>query len=454
MDRSIGAVPFGAPDFRLHPASLRRESRRRFVVRTVFFIFLLSLIEGPLRKWFLPGLAGPLTVLRDPFVIALYGYCIACGLIFKRSLAALWLGFAFVTSLLGLVQYAASGLPVQGWMLGVRTYWLYMPLAFVIAHNFRRGDIERFFILNLWIAIPYALLVAAQYNSPRFAFINLGVGGDETGAVGLSDGILRPFGLFTYTSPNVDYTAAMIAMLLALYLCSKQIHMLFRGIFLLMTGSATASMAVLTGSRLIYFLAAATICITALGMLASRPGPRTIKRILGIACFVLLAGLLFTQLYPDMLTAMEERFYRAVRSEGSIWNRVFNTVFAFLKPLATAPVFGYGIGSGAPGVANYLGLPALIHGEADTRRNINELGLVFGSAFLLLRAGTLLWLFYTAFRLARQNVLPVLPLLGYIAPILSIGQITHSPLNAFYPWIFVGFILVYATETRQRQALY
>ena len=47
----------------VHFDSLRwREAQRRFAVKWVFFIFILSLIEGPLRKWFLPGLAGPLTL--------------------------------------------------------------------------------------------------------------------------------------------------------------------------------------------------------------------------------------------------------------------------------------------------------------------------------------------------------------------------------------------------------
>jgi len=161
-----------------------REAKRRFVVRAVFFIFLLSLIEGPLRKWFLPGLAGPLTLLRDPFVIALYAYCLVNGMMRTRGIAGVWLMFAFFTSAIGLFQYLAAGLPAWGWMLGVRTYWLYLPLAFVVAKTFRREDIHLFLKLCLWISIPYAFLVAAQYNAPPNAFINLGVGADEGGAVG------------------------------------------------------------------------------------------------------------------------------------------------------------------------------------------------------------------------------------------------------------------------------
>jgi hypothetical protein len=132
--------------------------------------------------------------------------------------AALWLGFAVFTACFGLLQHMASGFGLTGWMLGVRTYWLYMPLAFVVAAAFRREDVMRFLRLNLWIALPYAVLVASQYSAGPGAFINRGVGGDEEGAVGLGDGILRPFGLFTYTGPNVQFTAAMIAMFTAVFL--------------------------------------------------------------------------------------------------------------------------------------------------------------------------------------------------------------------------------------------
>ena len=192
----------------------RREAQRQFAVKWVFFIFILSLIEGPLRKWFLPGLAGPLTLLRDPFVIALYGYCLNNGLMRLRGVAApLWLGFATLTSLVGLVQYAEAGFSVWGWTLGVRTYWLYLPLAFVVAKAFTPEDILRFMRLCVWIAIPYAWLVVAQYNAPPFAFVNLGVAGDENASVGVVKNILRPFGLFSYTWPNVQFTAFVVAAL-------------------------------------------------------------------------------------------------------------------------------------------------------------------------------------------------------------------------------------------------
>jgi len=419
-------------------AGRTREAQRRFDVRAVFFIFILSLIEGPLRKWFLPGLAGPLTLLRDPFVIALYGYCLTTGMMRTRGLAGIWLSFAFFTSAFGLFQYTAAGLPAWGWALGVRTYWLYMPLAFVVAKTFRHEDIHRFLKMCLWIAIPYAFLVAAQYDAPPNAFLNLGVGGDEEGAVGLGRSIVRPFGLFTYTAPNVQFTAFMIAVFVAFYVGG--VPMRRRGLFLLASGAAVGAMSVLTGSRSIYFLAALILGLTLLGMFAARPTWTNVRRSLGILGFALLAAALFVFAFPDMLEAMGDRFDRAARSEGSIWNRAFSGLILWIDPLFTAPVFGMGIGAGAPGVAGLLGLPSLIYGESDLQRNINELGLLLGSAMLALRFGLAAWMVLIAFRLARRGEVLALPLAGFAFFPFLMGQITHSPLIAFSVWLAAGII--------------
>lgn len=424
---------------RVRRVNARREAQRALIVRAVFFIFLLSLIEGPLRKWLFPSLAGPLTILRDPFVLALYAYCIANGLIRFRGIAQLWIGFAFITGLLGLGQYIANGYGLVGWMVGVRTYWLYMPLAFVVAETFRKEDVQKFIILNLWIAIPYAMLVAVQYSSPSSAFVNLGVGSDKESAVTLGNGIVRPFGLFTYTGPNVDYTASIISLFLAFYI--GQTTTRWRWLYLMVTGIAVASMAVLTGSRSIYFLAGAIILLTSTGLITSRASSRSLTNILGILTFVAFAGLVFVSLFPDMLDAMTQRFERAKAFEGSIWARALGGVFSWVETIFTAPMLGHGIGLGAPGVASLLGLPPLIYGESDLQRNLNELGFLAGLAMLALRFGTSTWLLWVALRLSKKGHQIALPLAGFAFFPLAVGQITHSPLSGFLPWLFLGFIL-------------
>lgn len=419
--------------------SRRAEARRRFAVNAVFAIYALSLLEGALRKWFLPSLSTPLIFARDPFVALLYAYCFRHGLVMWGPLARLWLGMAVISSLVGLLQYQFNDLSPFGWILGVRTYWMYVPLAFVVAASFRRHDVQRFLLWNVLLAIPYAALVAAQYSAGPTAWINIGVGGDDSMAVGLGADIVRPFGLFTYTSPNVDFTAASVAIFIAFYLSGERMR--FRTPILCASGVAVGAMAILTGSRTIYFLVAAIIGLTLGGSTIARPDSRTLARNFGILLFVGIAASMFLTAFPDMFAAMELRFERAAHSEGSIWDRAFGGIFSFADPLLTAPLIGHGIGIGAPGVANYLRLPPLLLGESDLQRNINELGVILGMVFILMRFSTAVWLAWTAVKLARRKVPMALPLAGYAIVPIAVGQLTHSPLNAFLPWLIVGICM-------------
>jgi hypothetical protein len=326
-----------------------------------------------------------------------------------------------------------------GWLLGIRTYWLYMPLAFVVAATFRRADVDRFLLWNMLLAIPYALLVATQYSSGPTVWVNLGVGGDDTMAVGVAGNIVRPFGLFTYTGPNVQFTAAMVAMFVAFCLSGTRFRL--RTLVLWASGAAVGAMAVLTGSRAIYFVVGAVLGLTLLGSLLGRPDARTLMRNAGILAFVGVAAGLFTIAFPDMFEAMVQRFEEAEAVEGSIWLRLLSEAFPFVDALYTAPLLGHGIGVGAPGVSGYLGLPQLLRGEGDLQRNVNELGVLLGAAFILLRFGTAIWLAGASLRLARRGTLIGLPLAGYATLSIAIGQITSSPLNAFLPWLLLGLLI-------------
>lgn len=383
-------------------------------------------------------------------MIVLYCYCLNNGLIRLRGVAApLWLGFATLTSLVGSVQYAEAGFSVWGWTLGVRTYWLYLSLAFVVAKAFMPEDILRFMRLCVWIAIPYAWLVVAQYNAPPFAFVNLGVGGDDDASTGLVKNILRPFGLFTYNSPNTQFTAFAVAAFITFYVAN--VPMRRRGLLLAAGGISIAVMSVLTGSRSIYFLVAMILLFTLFGLWLARPGMRAFSRSIGIAGFVLLAAALFVAVFPDMLEAMRIRFEVAEASEGSIWARAFGGLIEWTKALDSAPLLGAGIGAGAPGVARFLGLSDLIYGEGDLLRNVNELGLFLGFPMLLLRFGAAIWIARIAFLAARRRRIWALPLAGFAFPFILMGPITHSPLNAFLVWLAAGFVMaIYYTTNRRR----
>jgi hypothetical protein len=418
--------------------SIKLELQRCFIVRAVFIIYILSLLEGPLRKWIAPGFSSVLIFMRDPFVIALYAYAFRHGMVWCHHISSKWLKFAVFTGIFGLLQFLIGGYDVLAWALGVRTYWLYMPLAFVVAATFHRDDILGFLKLNLWIAIPYALLVSSQYSAPPYAFVNLGIGGDDAVAVGLFDGIVRPFGLFTYTGQNVQFTSSMVAILVASFLAGVGGRPPWPIFFLSIL--STASMSVLTGSREIFFSVGFIILFTAISLVYATPSQKSVLRVFSISLGVILAAALFVQVFPDMLAAMEIRFESSEASEGSIWSRVFSVVLHPIYAIVNAPLFGYGIGAGAPGVSRFIGLQSLVYGESDLERNINELGLFLGFLMVWFRFAMAFWLCRRAICLARIGQPMALPLAAFAALPLAVGQITHSPLSAFQIWLFAGLI--------------
>lgn len=415
------------------------EWRRIFVVRVVYTIYVLSLIEGPLRKWILPDFNSVITFLRDPLALFIYLYAARFGFLKIRGVAAFWLCFAGFTCLFGLVQFMGNGFGFVGWALGVRAYWLYLPLAFVVANSFQRDDLYNFMRMNLAVAIPYAILVAFQYNSGMLAFINRGVGGDAPIGVSLGGDIIRPFGLFTYASPNAQFASAMIAVLLAAHLGKiKKIS----SSMIVSSSIAIAAMAVLTGSRVIFFDVAVIFILTALGVMFTQSNRYAFRKILGIVIFFGISAGLSLYAFPDMHLAMEKRIEHAERAEGSISQRVYYSGFSFIDALPDAPLTGYGIGVGSSGVSNFLGVPQFVHGEGDTQRNVNELGLVLGLFLIAGRWLTAAWLVARAFQCSRFVDPAVWPFVGFVFLPLSFGTITNSPIISFLVWLFMGFALV------------
>jgi hypothetical protein len=414
------------------------EAKRRLAVNLVFLIYILMLVEGPLRKWFAPGLATPIYFLRDPVVIFLYAYCLHGRLIVFDGWARTWLTFAAIVSLIGIIPYMLESVDGRAWILGVRTYWLYMPLAFVIASTFDRADLLRFFRWNLVLAIPYAALIINQYRAPPDSWINAGIGGDEA-VVGVARDIIRPNGLFTYTGQNVNFSALLAALFISYILLQNKVEK--SRVLYVSAAGAIASVAILSGSRAIYFLVAGSVVVTLAGLNVMKNRLAGIRATLLIACSVGLAALLFVHVFSDAYEAMGDRLEHTQEAEGPIQYRAVAGFLAFLWPLESAPLLGHGIGLGAPSISRFLNRPELEFGEADLQRNINELGVVFGLLFVVLRFLFAGYLVIVSLRAARAGYPEFLPLAGFAALGISGAAITNSTLNGFPYWLGAGLVL-------------
>jgi hypothetical protein len=79
---TFGELPCPAADeaFRAAPAGAVVQRQTRLIRNLIWLYIILWLVEGGLRRWFLPGLASPLLLVRDPLVIAIYCISLSNGL--------------------------------------------------------------------------------------------------------------------------------------------------------------------------------------------------------------------------------------------------------------------------------------------------------------------------------------------------------------------------------------
>jgi len=144
----------------------------------IWLYLILWLIEGGLRRWFLPGLASPLLLVRDPLVLAIY-WIAASSSLFPFNGFFTW----------GLVLAALS--MVSAMVVDMDTCWSHStervvisPCAAHLCHGPRvaeRGH-DHLGKIALLIAVPYTLLMVAQFYQPQNAWVNRGLGGNMEGA--------------------------------------------------------------------------------------------------------------------------------------------------------------------------------------------------------------------------------------------------------------------------------
>ncbi|UOQ66423.1 hypothetical protein [Hymenobacter volaticus] len=151
----------------------------RLLKQGVWAYFLLLIFEGALRKWFLPGLATPLLIVRDPLVVWLLFVTWQRGLLpanpYMIGMMLIGLLSTFTAVLFGHGNIAVA-------IYGARILLLHFPMVFVIGRIFNREDVVKLGKVTLWIAIPMTVLIALQFYSPQSAWVNRGVGGDMAGA--------------------------------------------------------------------------------------------------------------------------------------------------------------------------------------------------------------------------------------------------------------------------------
>jgi hypothetical protein len=444
------------------------EKHRRAIVRLVGAVYWLLIFEGVLRKWVLPQFGKQLFFVRDPLVLLIYVLVLARRTRLGQS-RFLEIGAAF--GIAGLVLSAVqlvtgTKLPFYFLVYGWRNYFLYLPLAFVIARYFNLWDLAQLARRTLIVCIPMAALVFMQLQAGPRSPINRGLGkGINSGyLVHTSEyGVVRPAGTFTSDQGLTTFSASALAMALSFWVLPVTSRPVGR--LLLLVASACNLMCIgLSGSRGVLLWAAVIVGGALCGLFFVRPKLHFRATLLIVA---LLAGgaISLPILFPRPTQAFLARWQEAGDAEskayggGGVMARAAYEALSFRLLVVNTPAAGYGLGSAGNaawelGVRNDLiffhNQDEVNAAETDWGRNILELGPVLGCAFVLFRLSMVAFLLWTGLQTTRKTGHSFPWLFGlYVSVVLGFWQITGNGTLNGYGWLFVGFALA-ATRAARR----
>jgi hypothetical protein len=401
------------------------ESEDPWLKRLVFLYFFMLIFEGALRKWIFPSLAGPLLVIRDPVLLAIYAMAIRLRIFPWNGWVAATIGLAIA----GMLASVAVGCPLAITLFGVRTDFWQIPFIFMLPAILDREDIRRIFRWMLILMPLMAVIALLQFRAGPAHWLNATTGGGPDQQLYAAAGRVRPSGTFSFVTGMVSFLALESAFV-------------FQGFFEETPGwplwIAVPAMLLALG------LSGSRSAIIEVGMVAAVAGltclddaSRLRKAAVPLAAAALAYGMLHgLGDFREGLDVNRERFDNAGGFQEGIVNRWLGDFQAAWDVEHTAPWLGQGLGMGTSvGAGLATGTRQFLLAEGEWARVVLESGPVLGAAFILLRMGIAGYLLLRALRALRQRG-DSLPLLLFAAGIMDLatgqwGQATVSGFAVF-----------------------
>ena len=413
-------------------SSTKKVEANKDLKTGIWIYFLLLIFEGALRKWFLPSLATPLLIIRDPVAIWLVIKCWQRGLfpasIYLNGMIIIGIISTFIAIFLGHGNLFVA-------LYGARILVFHFPLIFVIGQVFNRDDVIKIGIATLWITIPMAILITLQFYSPQSAWVNRGIGGDMAGA-GYSgaNGFFRPPATFSFTTGTTSYFSYAACFVFYFWFDLKKINKL---VLLGATLGLFASIP-LSISRGLFFQIGVTLIFL---VLAVSRKPKYVGKLL-IAIIgggIILIALSQLSLFNTATDAFVSRFTTASGTEGglqgTLGNRAVGGSISSLTSSVDQPILGYGIGMGTNvGSMLLAGSKTFLIAEGEWGREVGELGPILGLSVIFIRIGLAIKIALACYR--KLSVNDILPWL-----LLSFGLQTLAQGNWAQP-TYLGFCII------------
>lgn len=355
---------------------------------------VLLVLEGAIRKWLLLGAQDLVYFGKDVLLLAAYAGFWAERQRRARSwtprqpflFGALALAVAF-----GLLQAFNPDLPnLLVGLLGLKAYFLYIPLLFVVPNLFPHdAALAQFLRRYLLLSIPVGLLAIAQFFSPATSVLNTYARPTDPLSSAITFGsstFVRVTATFSFITGYSAYLTTISLLALA-WLAVTRWRLRGNLLIYLVLGMTLLGM-LMTGSRgPVVLLAALFPLYWWLSVAREKKSGATFGRLL--VGFVLLGGFVLF-LGRDALGAFQGR---ASGSGSEMAERILSPVVAPYMALPNAGLLGFGIGAThqaagtlTPGMIPFSWLRANAV-EAEGGRIMLELGPV---GFVLVYLGRLL----------------------------------------------------------------
>ncbi|WP_173486299.1 MULTISPECIES: hypothetical protein [unclassified Aliiroseovarius] len=427
-------------------ASLRPDpAKLRWMGNLVILFFAALLVEGILRKWVLSSYHRPIAFLREPLLFLIYWSYLKAFIPDRRWIRP-FLIYAFFITVLAFAQNMYWQYPLIVPLLAIRYFVLYIPLAFIMWQVLDEGQIRRILVFLLWVSVPVAALVMLQFLSPVASPINKGITDDIDSRFVVIEGIIRPYGPFTFVLGQ-NYFAAMMT---GLSLVALDQRKRFRiGPITLFLGAMSAiTMGALSGGRTYFAYLLLIVLAYIFAGLTARRARVALKRLVTVTLFAAVFVTMFVVVFPQAFASMTQRQINASANEGSPILRATSMITDGFYALDEAPLLGTGIGSGTNAARAAVGVTrGFINGEMEWQRFIFEFGPPLGALMLALRTWLVLWLFHYALRVNRQTGDgSALIFWGFVGPMLLTAQISMQNQMVSINWVSVGLMLALAKQ--------
>jgi hypothetical protein len=410
---------------------------------------VLLVFEGALRKWFFPGLQGPIYFIKDAFVLAaFFGFLAAPPRggahepLLKSLKVILTLSFWFF--LLEVANPNSPSLLVG--IIGFKSYLLYAVLLFIVPYAFDSvGDLDRNLKSYMLFMLPVVLLGFVQFTLPADHYLNTYVKQENAAEMmianfGEAKSYVRTTGTFSYISGFCTFLTAMFYLSLAYVL--KRCANWRQNIVPFALLAATSTVMFTTGSRSVVVGTIGVLPIVLfLCMRANLVSGALVIR-LTIASAVIVAATLF--LASDAVDAFNAR----VNDADSAVARALSPVTQAIAAFEVTPTFGLGIGVTHNATLRIMGISQVTEAwwlqgnffEDETARVLQEVGVPGFILVYALRFALFAWAVSMVKRLRtpRFKVLSAC-IAGFLVPLIP-SPVINNPTANLYLWFASGLL--------------